>query len=116
MPGTLHTQLLNDTVEVWGKALADDQVAVMVVNVGGNASSFSLAMVSDIPGGPTGGTMRDVWEHKNVAVADGTVHFDLDAHDSALMVFSNVTSVNWWNASAIEEIEAAAATAAAAQP
>jgi len=79
----------------------------MVVNVGGNASSFSLA-VSDIPGAPTGVTMRDVWEHKDIAIAAGAVHFDLAPHDSALMVFSKVTSANWWNASAVREIETAA--------
>ena len=31
MPGALHSQLINGTVEVWGKAIADNQVGAVTV-------------------------------------------------------------------------------------
>ena len=43
-------------------------------------------VANDVPGQPTGPSMRDVWNHKDVPITGGELTLTLDTHDSLLAV------------------------------
>lgn len=87
-PGTLFTTLLNGSIEVWAKPLPSSQVAVLVLNPTDGNVSVTLDLAADVPGAPTGATMRDVWNHKDVPIVANQIELSLETHDSFMAVFS----------------------------
>ena len=55
-------------VELWAKALPDDQVAVLLLNPSDANVTVRVKIADVIPGKPMGLSYRDVWEHKDVAI------------------------------------------------
>jgi alpha-galactosidase len=87
-PGTLHKTLHNNTVEIWTKPMLDHKVAVLVLNANGEANVTVSVSKDDVPGSPSDKPVRDVWNHKDVTLANGVLPLELDTHDSALLIFS----------------------------
>jgi hypothetical protein len=99
MPGTLYKTLLNQTVEVWAKALPESKVAILVLNTVAvkTSTAVTLALANgDFPGNPQGTMMRDVWNQKDVPVVDGRITLSLSTHASMLLVLENATDPSWW--------------------
>lgn len=91
LPGTLFKTLLNDTLEVWSKPLPDQQVAVLVLNVGPGNVTTTLSVADDVPGKTKGAQYRSIWDKADVLIHGGTVPVSLTSHDSLFAVFSNST-------------------------
>ena len=67
-PGMLYKTLQNNTVEIWAKPLPEQKVAILVLNAGTTNTTVTVSVAADVPGTPKGTTMRDVWNHKDVAI------------------------------------------------
>ena len=97
LPGTLFKSLSNGTVEVWAKPLPGREVAVLVLNAGLDNVTLSLSLEADVPGRPQGATVRDVWNHADVAVPPTRrLALSLHAHDSSLLVLQQTAQERWW--------------------
>lgn len=44
--------------------------------------------------------LRDIWNHKDVAITNGGVTVALNTHQSMFAVFDNITDVHWWGPNA----------------
>lgn len=99
-PGTLHKKFAtvaaatNTTVELWAKPLPNNELAILLVNTGAeDALSFVLDVARDVPGVPTGTTLRDVWGKTDVVIpASGKVSIPLTVHDSFLAVLTGTSA------------------------
>ena len=56
----------------------------------------TLNVAEDVPGKPTGGSYRDVWNHKDVHIFGGQMPLVLNTHDSVLAVLTQTTAAEWW--------------------
>ena len=101
MPGTLYKTFRNKTVELWAKALPEGKVAILVLNtvVVAAKTTVTLSLADDVPGSSQAVTMRDVWNNKDVPIANGEVAVTLDTHDSYFAVLGNITDEHWWSRS-----------------
>ena len=85
-PGMLYKTLQNNTVEIWAKPLPGQKVAILVLNARTAQTTVTVSVAEDVPGQPKGTMMRDVWNHKDVAIVGGEIPLTLNAHDSTFAI------------------------------
>lgn len=92
-PGMLYKTLQNNTVEIWAKPLPGQKVAILVLNARTAQTTVTVSVAEDVPGQPKGTMMRDVWNHKDVAIVGGEIPLTLNAHDSTFAILEQTISL-----------------------